>query len=76
MMVLHENLVLTSVLNLQGNNSLSTQTFSHSNLPFLDFLVQVIIFYKPTWAYLTFTCLSPIEPLSSFIEYWHALDNT
>jgi hypothetical protein len=75
-MILRENLVLLGVLNLRGGNSLSTQAFSHSCLPFLDFLIQVIVFYKPTRASFTFTCLSPIETLSSFINYWHVLENT
>jgi hypothetical protein len=59
------NLVLTRVLNLQGDNPVLTQALASLS----QFFVQVIFFYKPTWASFTFTCLSPIETLSSFIKY-------
>lgn len=48
--------------------------FSHFYLPFLDFIVHLIIFYKPTWASFTFTCFNPIGISSLFVAYWHALN--
>ncbi len=60
----------------QCHNPLSTHAFSHSNLPFPNFFVHVIIFYKLNWNFFSLTCFKPTTTLSPFVPYWHALDMT
>jgi hypothetical protein len=50
--------------------------FPHFCLPFLDFFIRLIVFYKPFWAFFTLSKVKFIKTLSSFVTYWHAFDMT
>jgi len=61
---LDENLVLIGVFNLFFNKLASTHAFCHSDNPFFDFLVQIIVFGKENCAPFKLTSFLPRQTWS------------
>lgn len=75
-MTLLTNMVFTGVFNFWCCIPLWEQACSQSWFHFLNFLIQVIVLCKPSYASFTLTLLNPTKILSWLVAYWHALNIT
>jgi hypothetical protein len=68
-MSLKNYLVLIGMFNFLGRILVSKQALFHSYLPFIDFLSQMMQFYKFVWANLIETYFRLLQTFSSTLPY-------